>query len=31
MCKPSTKLVVTYFPTDLAMYETHFLQNWLPT
>ncbi len=30
MYKPSTYLVVTYFPTYLPMYETFFLQNWLP-
>jgi hypothetical protein len=30
MYKPSTYLVVTYFPTYLptTMYETYFLQNW---
>jgi hypothetical protein len=27
---PSTYLVITYFPTYLPMYETYFLQNWLP-
>jgi uncharacterized protein Usg len=30
MYKPSTYLVVTYFPTYLPMYETYFLQNWFP-
>jgi len=30
MYKPSTYLVVTYFPTYLPIYETYFLQNWLP-
>jgi hypothetical protein len=30
MYKPSTYLVVTFFFTDLPMYETYFLQNWLP-
>jgi hypothetical protein len=30
MYKPSTYLVVTYFPTYRAIYETYFLQNWLP-
>jgi hypothetical protein len=30
MYQPSTYLVVTYFPTDIAMYETYFFQNWLP-
>jgi hypothetical protein len=30
MYKPSTYLVVTYFPTYLPMYETYLLQNWLP-
>jgi hypothetical protein len=27
MYKPSTYLVITYFPTYLPMYETYFLQN----
>jgi hypothetical protein len=26
----SIYLVVTYFPTYLPIYETYFLQNWLP-
>ncbi len=30
MYKPSTYLVITYFPTYLPTYETYFLQNWLP-
>jgi hypothetical protein len=30
MYKPSTDLVVTYFPTYLPIYETYFLQNCLP-
>ncbi len=30
MYKPSTYLEVAYFPTYLPMYETYFLQNWLP-
>ncbi len=30
MYKPSTHLVVTYFPTDLPIYETLFLQDSLP-
>jgi hypothetical protein len=30
MYKPSTYLVVTYFPTYLPIYDTYFLQNWLP-
>jgi hypothetical protein len=30
MLKPSTYLVVTYFPTYLTIYETYILQNWLP-
>jgi hypothetical protein len=29
MYKPSSYLVVTYFPTYLPIYETYFLQNWL--
>jgi hypothetical protein len=28
--KPSTYIVVTYFPTCLPIYETYFLQTWLP-
>ncbi len=31
MYKPSTYLVVTYFPTYLPIYETYFQQNWVPT
>jgi hypothetical protein len=31
MYKPSTYLVVTYFPTYLPVSETYFFQNWLPT
>jgi hypothetical protein len=31
MYKPSTYLVVTYFPICLPIYETYFLQKWLPT
>jgi hypothetical protein len=30
MYKPSTYLVVTYFPTYLPTYETYFLESWLP-
>jgi hypothetical protein len=30
MCKPSTSLVVTYFPTYVPTYETYFLEKWLP-
>jgi hypothetical protein len=30
MYKPSTYLVITYFPTYLAIVKTYFLQNWLP-
>ncbi len=30
MYKPFTYLVVTYFATYVPMYETYFLQNWLP-
>jgi hypothetical protein len=30
MYKPSTYLVVTYFPTYLPIYGTYFLQNGLP-
>jgi hypothetical protein len=30
MYKPSTYLQVAYFPTYLPIYETYFLQNWLP-
>jgi len=30
MYKPFTYLVVTYFQTYLPIYETYFLQNWLP-
>jgi hypothetical protein len=30
MYKPSSYVVVTYFSTDLPIYETYFLQNWLP-
>jgi hypothetical protein len=30
MYKPSTYLVITYFPTYLPIYETYFLHNWLP-
>jgi len=30
MYKPSTYLEVVYFPTYLPIYETYFLQNWLP-
>jgi len=30
MYKPSIYLVVTYFPTNLIIYETCILQNWLP-
>jgi len=30
MCKPSTYLVITYFFKILCMYETCFIQNWLP-
>jgi hypothetical protein len=30
MYKPSLYLVITYFPTYLHIYETYFLQNWLP-
>jgi hypothetical protein len=29
MYKPSTYLVIAYFPTYLPTYETYFLQNWL--
>jgi hypothetical protein len=29
MYKPSTYLVITYFPTYLPIYETYFLQTWL--
>jgi hypothetical protein len=30
MYKPSTYLVITYFPTYLPMFESYFLYNWLP-
>jgi hypothetical protein len=30
MYKPPSYLVVTYFPTYLARYETYFLQSCLP-
>jgi hypothetical protein len=30
MYKPSTYIVVTYFPTYLPIYEAYFSQNWLP-
>jgi hypothetical protein len=30
MYKPFTYLVVTYFPTYLLIYDTYFMQNWLP-
>jgi hypothetical protein len=30
MYKPSTYLVITYFPTYLPTYETYFLHKWLP-
>ncbi len=30
MYKPSTYLVITYFPTYLPIYKTYFLRNWLP-
>jgi hypothetical protein len=30
MYKPSSYLVITYFPTYLPKCETYFLQNWLP-
>jgi hypothetical protein len=30
MYKPSTYLVVTYFPTYLPIYGAYFLQNGLP-
>jgi hypothetical protein len=30
MYKPSTYLIVTYFPTYLTIYETYFLQNRWP-
>ncbi len=29
MNKPSTYVVITYFPTYLPIYETYFLQNWI--
>jgi hypothetical protein len=29
MYKPSTYLIITYFPTYLSIYETYFLHNWL--
>jgi hypothetical protein len=30
MYQPSTYLVDTYFPIYLPVYETYFLENWLP-
>jgi len=30
MYEPFTYLVGTYFPTYLPIYDTYFLQNWLP-
>jgi hypothetical protein len=30
MYKSSTYVVVTYIPTYLPIYDTYFLQNWLP-
>jgi hypothetical protein len=30
MYKPSNYSVVTYFPICFSIYETYFLQNWLP-
>jgi hypothetical protein len=30
MYKPTTYLEVANFPTYLRIYETYFLQNWLP-
>jgi hypothetical protein len=31
MYKPSTYLIVTYFPIYLSIYDTYFLHHWLPT
>jgi hypothetical protein len=30
MYKPSTYVIITYFPTYLPRRETYFLQTWLP-